>query len=103
MQQERDSESHRAKLAESRFAAMKDKAGEYQKLPGLWTMKETVFPAKLQNEVRRLQDALEERRLNRLESSETILQDARARLESLHNSVSKMSQLQTPLLELVNS
>lgn len=35
MQQERDSESHRAKLAESRFAAMKDKASEYQKRAGL--------------------------------------------------------------------
>lgn len=28
MQQERDSETHRARLAESRFAALKEKAGE---------------------------------------------------------------------------
>ncbi|GLB34217.1 hypothetical protein LshimejAT787_0111010 [Lyophyllum shimeji] len=68
MQQERDGESNRAKLAESRLAAMKDKT------------------AKLQSEVRRLQDVLEERRLHRLESSEHILQDARARLEALHSS-----------------
>lgn len=68
MQQERDSESNKAKLAESRFAAMKDKT------------------AKLQSEVRRLQDVLEERRLYRLESSESILQDARARLDLLNKS-----------------
>jgi len=29
MQQERDSESHRARLAESRFAALKDKTSMY--------------------------------------------------------------------------
>ncbi|KAG5638081.1 hypothetical protein H0H81_001931 [Sphagnurus paluster] len=68
MQQERDGESNRAKLAENRFAAMKDKA------------------AKLQSEVRRLQDSLEERRLHRLQFSDTILQDARSRLEALHTS-----------------
>ncbi|KAF8076810.1 hypothetical protein FPV67DRAFT_1472745 [Lyophyllum atratum] len=68
MQQERDGESNRAKLAESRFAAMKDKT------------------AKLQSEVRRLQDVLEERRLHRLESSEHILKDARVRIEALHSS-----------------
>jgi DNA repair exonuclease SbcCD ATPase subunit len=65
MQQERDSESHRARLAESRFAALKDKS------------------AKLQSEVRRLQEALEEKRQHRLESSETILTEARSRLESV--------------------
>ncbi|KAJ2930403.1 hypothetical protein H1R20_g6698, partial [Candolleomyces eurysporus] len=65
MQQERDSESHRARLAESRFAALKDKT------------------AKLQSEVRRLQEALEEKRQHRLESSETILTEARSRLESV--------------------
>ncbi|KAJ3570040.1 hypothetical protein NP233_g4661 [Leucocoprinus birnbaumii] len=65
MQQERDSESHRARLAESRFAALKDKT------------------IKLQTDVRRLQDALEEKRSHRLESSGSLLQDARTRLESL--------------------
>ncbi|KXN84412.1 hypothetical protein AN958_12641 [Leucoagaricus sp. SymC.cos] len=65
MQQERDSESHRARLAESRFAALKDKT------------------IKLQTEVRRLQEALEEKRSHRLESSGTLLQDARSRIESL--------------------
>jgi hypothetical protein len=47
----------------------------------------------LQAEVRRLQDTLEERRLHRLESSETLIQDARIRLESLHNSVSNSANL----------
>lgn len=68
MQQERDSETHRARLAESRFAALKDKTN------------------KLQAEVRRLQDSLEEKRLHRLESSESIIQDARSRIESVRKS-----------------
>ena len=72
MQQERDSESHRARLAESRFAALKDKAN------------------KVQNEVRRLQEALEEKRHLRLESSESILSEARSRLQSVRNSVSDL-------------
>ncbi|KAF8165772.1 hypothetical protein B0H34DRAFT_763197 [Crassisporium funariophilum] len=68
MQQERDGETHRARLAESRFAALKDKT------------------AKLQAEVRRLQESLEDKRHSRLELSETILQDARTRIESVRNS-----------------
>ncbi|KIM36107.1 hypothetical protein M413DRAFT_449423 [Hebeloma cylindrosporum] len=68
MQQERDGETHRARLAESRFAALKEKT------------------AKLQTEVRRLQDSLEEKRHSRLELSETILQDAKSRLDSFRNS-----------------
>ncbi|KAG6919755.1 hypothetical protein DXG01_001589 [Tephrocybe rancida] len=68
MQQERDGESNRAKLAESRFVAMKDKT------------------AKLQRDVRRLQETLEERRVHRLESSESLLHDARLRLEALQTS-----------------
>ncbi|KAJ7724737.1 hypothetical protein DFH07DRAFT_1003651, partial [Mycena maculata] len=75
MQQERDSESQRARLAESRFAALKERT------------------SKLQSDVRRLQAALEEQREHRLESSESILVDARARLEALHRTVG------TPLRE----
>jgi hypothetical protein len=41
--------------------------------------------AKLQTEVRRLQDSLEEKRLSRLESSENILEDARLRIQSLRD------------------
>jgi len=44
--------------------------------------------AKLQSEVRRLQESLEEKRHIRLESSEHLIQDARSRLESVRNSVS---------------
>ncbi|KAG6861952.1 hypothetical protein C0995_009136 [Termitomyces sp. Mi166 len=90
MQQERDGESNRAKLAESRLAAMKDKA------------------AKLQRDVMRLQEALEERRLNRLESSESLLHDARLRIEALQNSqlgqtaLIEQTELTTVLESLVN-
>ncbi|KAF4620068.1 hypothetical protein D9613_004831 [Agrocybe pediades] len=67
MQQERDGETHRARLAESRFAALKEKT------------------AKLQAEVRRLQQNLEEKRNSRLEFSKTVLQDAKSRLDSFKN------------------
>lgn len=43
--------------------------------------------AKLQAEVRRLQESLEEKRLHRLESSEHLIQDARTRLESFRSLV----------------
>ncbi|KAG2013038.1 hypothetical protein CC2G_009975 [Coprinopsis cinerea AmutBmut pab1-1] len=65
MQQERDGESHRARLAESRFAALKDKT------------------AKLQAEVRRLQELVEEKRQHRLESSDSIIQEAKLRLQTV--------------------
>lgn len=42
---------------------------------------------KLQAEVRRLQDDLEIRRLQRFESSESLLQDVRSRVEGLQISV----------------
>lgn len=96
MQQERDGESNRAKLAESRFSAMKDKTGQFP----LYCSKTNLIvgPAKLQSEVRRLQDVLAERRLHRLESSEHVLQDARTRIEALYNSVSSpLSKLTHPL------
>ncbi|KAJ7098587.1 hypothetical protein B0H15DRAFT_821313 [Mycena belliarum] len=69
MQQERDAESQRARLAESRFAALKERT------------------SKLQSDVRRLQNALEEQREHRLESSEALLVDARSRLEMLQRTV----------------
>ncbi|KAF5334399.1 hypothetical protein D9611_013522 [Ephemerocybe angulata] len=89
MQQERDSESHRARLAESRFAALKDKTN------------------KLQNEVRRLQEALEEKRQHRLESSESIISEARSRLQSVRSSMGSTAKAEqdglTSVLEtLVN-
>ncbi|KAF9226730.1 hypothetical protein BS17DRAFT_500792 [Gyrodon lividus] len=66
IRQERDSQTQRAKLAEARLVALKDRTD------------------KLQAEVRRLQDDLEIRRLQRFESSESLLQDVRSRLEGLH-------------------
>ncbi|KAJ3964231.1 hypothetical protein EV361DRAFT_942574 [Lentinula raphanica] len=89
MQQERDSESQRARLAESRFAALKDKT------------------SKLQAEVRRLQDELEQKRLLRMESTESLLQNARSRIEMLHAtlgspSTSESAELTTVLESLVN-
>ena len=43
--------------------------------------------AKLQIEVRRLQESLETKRHSRLEESDTILKDARSRLDSVRNAV----------------
>ncbi|KAG5648703.1 hypothetical protein DXG03_000050 [Asterophora parasitica] len=86
MQQERDGESNRAKLAETRFAAMKDKA------------------AKLQSDVRRLQDTLEERRHHRLEFSDNILKDARSRLEAIHSSLGQTAMIEpTELTRVLES
>ncbi|KAJ7784187.1 hypothetical protein B0H16DRAFT_1356160 [Mycena metata] len=72
MQQERDAESQRARVAEGRFAVLKERT------------------SKLQADVRRLQNALEEKREHRLESSESIIVDARARLEALHRATTGM-------------
>ncbi|KAF9266131.1 hypothetical protein L218DRAFT_897035 [Marasmius fiardii PR-910] len=69
MQQERDFESQRARLAESRFVALKERT------------------SKLQVEVRRLQDELQEKRVHRLESSKSIIQEARSQLQILHQSL----------------
>ncbi|KAG8218507.1 hypothetical protein J3R82DRAFT_4144 [Butyriboletus roseoflavus] len=65
IRQERDSQTQRAKIAEARLTALKDRTD------------------KLQAEVCRLQDDLEIRRLQRLESSESLLQDIRSKLEGL--------------------
>ncbi|KZP21552.1 hypothetical protein FIBSPDRAFT_931580 [Athelia psychrophila] len=65
IQQERDSETQRARVAESRISALKERT------------------TKLQIEVHRLQQDLEQRRQHRLELSEEILQDARSRLQTL--------------------
>ncbi|KAG0709914.1 hypothetical protein DFH29DRAFT_21203 [Suillus ampliporus] len=66
LRQERDSQAQREKTAEARITALKDHTD------------------KLRAEVRRLQADLELRRLQRLESSESLLQDVRSRLEGLH-------------------
>ncbi|KAG2060195.1 hypothetical protein BDR06DRAFT_948278 [Suillus hirtellus] len=67
LRQEQDSEAQKAKIAEACIAALKDRTD------------------KLQAEVRRLQADLELRRLQRLESSEFLLQDVHSRLEDLHH------------------
>ncbi|KAG1815693.1 uncharacterized protein BJ212DRAFT_1272933 [Suillus subaureus] len=69
LRQEQDSEAQKAKTAEARIAALKDRTD------------------KLRAEVRRLQADLEFRRLQRLESSESLLRDVRSRLEDLHHTV----------------
>ncbi|PBK67066.1 hypothetical protein ARMSODRAFT_959740 [Armillaria solidipes] len=89
LQQEREFESQRAKLAESRFSALKEKT------------------LKLQADVRRLQDGLQEKRLNRLESSEYILQEARSQLEVLqqafsHSNVTDQTEFTKVLESLVD-
>ncbi|KAL4081515.1 hypothetical protein V8B97DRAFT_1863528 [Scleroderma yunnanense] len=67
IRQERDSEAQRAKLAEARVATLEDRTD------------------KLQAEVRRLQGNLEMRRTQRLESSESLLQEVRTHLEELQS------------------
>ncbi|KAF8626714.1 hypothetical protein AX17_006481 [Amanita inopinata Kibby_2008] len=87
MQQERDVESQRARLAESRFAALKEKA------------------AKLQMEVRRLQEALESKRVTRMESSESTLQDARIQIQLMQSGrllMTEHDELMRVLGSLVN-
>ncbi|KAK2465890.1 hypothetical protein APHAL10511_001531 [Amanita phalloides] len=87
MQQERDIESQRAKLAESRFVVLKEKT------------------AKLQTEVRRLEEALESKRIMHMESSEHNLQDARTRIQLLHSGqlpTNEHDELMRVLESLVN-
>jgi len=93
MQQERDSETHRARLAESRFAALKDKTSKYRSISRSLPLLIGRIIDKLQAEVGRLQDSLEEKRLYRLESSESIIQDARSRIESVRKSVSSTQRI----------
>ncbi len=62
------------------------------------------FPARLQADVRRLQDDLAEKRMHRLESSESILQDARSQLEALQRSLSpSVAPEQTELTKVLES
>ncbi|KAL0949202.1 hypothetical protein HGRIS_009280 [Hohenbuehelia grisea] len=76
IQQERDSEAQRARLAESRIQALRQRM------------------AKLQQEVRHLQEDLEQRRMHRLESSEHLLQDARARIDSLQATLGHTARIE---------
>lgn len=67
IRQECECQVQRAKQAEARLTALSDRAD------------------KLQAEVRRLQSNLETKRVQRLESSESFLQEVRMRLEELQN------------------
>ncbi|KAG6336482.1 hypothetical protein ID866_2596 [Astraeus odoratus] len=68
LRQERDSQAQRAKLAEARLAAAGDRTD------------------KLQAEVRRLQSNIEIRRVQRLDSSDSLLQEVRTRIGQLQSS-----------------
>ncbi|KAI6100269.1 hypothetical protein F5141DRAFT_327838 [Pisolithus sp. B1] len=89
IRQECDCQSQRAKLAEARLAAFSGRAD------------------KLQAEVRRLQSNLEARRVQRLESSESLLQEVRMRLEELqsrhmaHSTIQEGSEISQALESLV--
>jgi hypothetical protein len=86
--QERDSEAQRAKLAEGRIAALKERTCiSYLNILAT-NFSDLYLAAKLQSEVRRLEHDLEQRRQHRLELSEEILHDARSRLQTLQNYVS---------------
>ncbi|KAI5987775.1 hypothetical protein EDC04DRAFT_1472433 [Pisolithus marmoratus] len=89
IRQECDCQAQRAKLAEARLAALSDRTD------------------KLQAEVRRLQSNLEMRRVQRLESSESLLQDVRMHLEELqarhtsHSAFQENSEVSKALESLV--
>ena len=85
MQQERDGESQRARLAESRFNALKEKTSVSSTFLGHDPYL-ILFVEKLQAELRRLQEELEEKRMHRLETSESLIQDARSRIHSFQQS-----------------
>jgi hypothetical protein len=87
LQQERDSESQRAKLAESRIVTLKERICKSYHSLLVTIFINASFSAKLQSEVRRLEHDLEQRRQHRLELSEEILHDARSRLQTLQNFV----------------
>ena len=82
MHQERDAETHRACLAESRFAILKDKSGTILCIFFNFSVTQWLIKAKLQTEVWRLQKSWK-----KPESSETILQDARSRIQPFRDSV----------------
>ncbi|KAL0576958.1 hypothetical protein V5O48_005029 [Marasmius crinis-equi] len=87
MQQERDFESQRARLAESRFVALKDKTCALSADAPVISFLTEATLANLQAEVRRLQDELQEKRAHRLEASESILQDVRSQIQTLHRTL----------------
>lgn len=72
IQQERDSADQRARLAEARIVALRDRC------------------SKMQDQLNGLHRDLEEQRSHRLELSEEILQGARAQLKVLHHPVSPL-------------
>jgi hypothetical protein len=87
LQQERDSESQRARAAEQRLGTLKDKCCEYlHGSTSLAPLKVIFCAAKLQTEVQKLEKDLQHQRQHRLELSEEILKDARSRLEMLQHS-----------------
>lgn len=99
MQQERDSETQRAKVAEARINALKERTGACNHAT-CHTCDEHRA-GKLQAEVRGLQQDLEQRRLNRLESSEHILHEARTHLRDLlHSQVGRSAEVERT--ELMN-
>ncbi|ETW84224.1 hypothetical protein HETIRDRAFT_433142 [Heterobasidion irregulare TC 32-1] len=67
LQQERDNESSRARIAEARLVAMNEKC------------------SKLRSQVHKLQEDLERQYLHRSELSEEILQDTRVRIEQIQH------------------
>lgn len=89
IRQECDCQTQRAKSAEARSAALSDRA------------------EKLQAEVRRLQNNLEARRVQRLEYSESLLQEVRMRLEELqtrhtnHSTIQEDAEISQALESLV--
>ncbi|KAF8497341.1 hypothetical protein JB92DRAFT_3125710 [Gautieria morchelliformis] len=78
MRQERDSESHRARVAESKAAAFVEKC------------------SKLQNEVHALREEVHNFRESRAAFSKNVLQEARTRLEALQHSLGRDQTREDP-------
>jgi chromosome segregation ATPase len=86
LQQERDSESHRARAAEQRLEVLNDKCCKNLLESRVYvTAERCLYIAKLRVEVQRLGEGLQHQRQHRLELSEEVLKDARSRLEMLQH------------------
>lgn len=92
LQQERDSATQRARMAEARISSLKEKCCECS-----WYLFDSLLlisvckTAKLRAQVNRLREDLEMQRSHRQELSEEILTDARQRLQQLQQLVREMN------------
>lgn len=70
-------------MAEVRLVSYREKCSESTSAPPFFSQSNSSIPAKLQAQVTRLRDEVDNQRTHRHEFSEEILTDARQRLEQL--------------------